>query len=489
MWLGVWGGLEGILGVFSRSGLSPLFFSGFRVGGSLGWWSFRCVVICGLSGREPVVGRKPCPGGARLGGALAAAMAGLSQEEKIASLQPDFQGLLDARGVDATMQAALFDAGVPSIAMLSAVATDRDSLLEVARSELGVDIGARPRDAIKFAALYLSWQSAVKRRVAMDELDADATAHKQPKSVPKVEMQLYRAEFEKRFFRLKDAECPGKPSFEDVCEQLDNGEFRPMALRHFGSRMEEDDAETGSLHLGKAGQVKIKKARVETANPANMEEFRAKVNLMINHLIFARFRYPHKASLDELTPFTAIEYLNYICSKNVAQLESLVVDDVALHRPSLKLIMSYEVQMRKEAVEQVNKGDTWVVALKSVVKNADIRERYFSTPLPVTSAMQSIKEDSWNRQRKWQERQHPYAEQQKGKIKSKTKGKKGAKGKSKGKGSQQLYASTPDGRQLCFAWNNKAEGCAGSCGRVHACRVCLDPGHPMHEHVNDNKDS
>ena len=144
--------------------------------------------------------------------------------------------------------------------------------------------------------------------MAMDELDADATAHKQPKSVPKVEMQLYRAEFEKRFFRLKDAECPGKPSFEDVCEQLDNGEFRPMALRHFGSRMEEDDAETGSLHLGKAGQVKIKKARVETANPANMEEFRAKVNLMINHLIFARFRYPHKASLDELTPFTAIEY-------------------------------------------------------------------------------------------------------------------------------------------------------------------------------------
>ena len=75
----------------------------------------------------------------------------------------------------------------------------------------------------------------------------------------------------------------------------------------------------------------------------------------------------------------------------MAQLESLVVDDVALHRPSLKLIMSYEFQMRKEAVEQVNKGDTWVAALKSVVKNADIRERYFSTPLPVTSALQSIK--------------------------------------------------------------------------------------------------
>ena len=187
------------------------------------------MVMCRLSGRGLGEGRTPAPWRGRLGGAHAA-MAGLSQEEKIASLQPDFQGLLDARGVDAVMQAALFDAGIPSIAMLSAVATDRDALLEVARAELGIDIGARPRDAIKFAALYLSWQSAVKRRVAMDELDADATAHKQSKSVPGVEMQLYRAEFEKRFFRLKDAECPGKPSFEDVCEQLDNGEFRPMAL-------------------------------------------------------------------------------------------------------------------------------------------------------------------------------------------------------------------------------------------------------------------
>ena len=135
--------------------------------------------------------------------------------------------------------------------------------------------------------------------------------------------------------------------------------------------LEEDDAETGSLHLGKAGQVKIKKARVETSNPANMEEFRAKVDLMINHLIFARFRYPHKACLDDLTPFTSIEYLRYICSKNVAQLESLAVDDVTLHRPSLKLIMSYEYQTRKEAVEQVNKGDAWATSFKSVVKNAD----------------------------------------------------------------------------------------------------------------------
>ena len=75
-------------------------------------------------------------------------------------------------------------------------------------------------------------------------MDAEAVANKTPKMVPPVEMQL---------------------SFEDVCEQVDNGEFRPMGLRHFGSRNEDEEAESGSLQLSKTGTVKIRKARVETS--------------------------------------------------------------------------------------------------------------------------------------------------------------------------------------------------------------------------------
>ena len=32
-----------------------------------------------------------------------------------------------------------------------------------------------------------------------------------------------------------------------------------------------------------------------------------------------------------------------------------------------------------------------------------------------------------------------------------------------------LVSQTPDGREICFAYN--AQGCRGSCGRVHCCRV------------------
>lgn len=50
------------------------------------------------------------------------------------------------------------------------------------------------------------------------------------------------------------------------------------------------------------------------------------------------------------------------------------MDGVALHRPSLKLILNYEYQMRKEVADKTNKGVQFVTATKQVVKNADIRE-------------------------------------------------------------------------------------------------------------------
>lgn len=341
--------------------------------------------------------------------------------------------------------------------MLSAVATDRTGLESLARSSLGLDAGVRPADAIGFASLFLAWQSAAKRMETKNEMDAEAVASKVPKAVPSVEMQLFRAEFEKRFYKLKEAECPGKPSFEDLCEQIDSGELRPMALRHFGSRNEDDDAETGNIQVGKSGVLKIKKAKIETPAPGNLEEFRAKVMLMINHFIFARFRYPNKQILKDVNPFAGMEYLNYICSKDVAQLESQTVDGISLHRPSLKLILSYEYQMCKDAIDEVNKGVDFVHALRAATKNPDVRERHFSTPLAVSSASQSL-QDPWKNRSKGWDRQQPYdAGYQKGKSKGKAKGKKG-KGKLR---SGALQGSTPDGRQICFGWNNAREGCTG----------------------------
>lgn len=403
------------------------------------------------------------------------ALGGRTPEEWIAELSPDLQGLLDSRKVHKDVQVELAKHSIDSVGMLSAVAVDRGELEKIAKDLLGVDTTAGGDAVVKFAQLFLAWQSAAKRVKVQDEADAEAASRKEPKTVPLQELQGLRQSFETQFYKMKEAEIPARASVEDLFEQVDMGELRPMSLRHFGSKSDDEDAEVGSLQLGKAGQIKIRKSRMETSAPTTMEEFRAKIVLMANHYMFARFRYPNKQALQKLNPFVFLDYLGYLTGKHVAQLESETVDGVTLHKPSVKLLVNYDYQMRKEVADQVNLGQDFAEELARVTKNADIRERHFSTPLAVSSASQSLQLQGKGKKGDWWH----------GGGDPKGKGKKG-KGKGKGKagkkGDQSLHSTTPDGRQICYAWNNKKEGCKGGCNRVHACRICLDTSHPTYEH-------
>ena len=108
-------------------------------------------------------------------------------------------------------------------------------------------------------------------------------------------------------------------------------------------------------------------------------------------------------------------------------------------------------------------------ALGQVTKDADLKESFFTTPL-VLHAAQSV--ESPNKFHK-------------GLFKGDYKGG-GKDGKGKGKGKfkskanlpkdvaqklqgLQLAWRTPNGRDLCFAWNTGS--CKGFCGRVHQSRV------------------
>ena len=267
-------------------------------------------------------------------------MAGLTRDEKIALLEPELQSLLDSRRVDSDIQAKLQESGVDSLSMLAAIAISRDELRIFAKDSLSVDGATRAEDVVKFATLFLAWQSATNRIRVQDELNSELASQKQPKAIPPVEMFSLKAQFEKLYYKMKDAEVPAKASFEDLCEQLDAGELRAMLLRHFGSKADDEEVEAGTLQLGKSGQVKIRRSRIETPAPSNLEEFRTKITLMANHYIFARLRYSNKGMLNDVNPFTFLDYVGYLTGKHVAQMETQTIDGVVLHRPSLKLIIN-----------------------------------------------------------------------------------------------------------------------------------------------------
>ena len=150
-------------------------------------------------------------------------------------------------------------------------------------------------------------------------------------------------------------------------------------------------------------------------------------------------------------------------------------------------MLQYEHRLRREAFKLVNRGEaTLGEALTKVIKDPDLKEAFFTTPLALTTSETPPKfQRAGNKgQAEWQPRQKGKG---KGKFNSYKGFQKGHKGSgAKGKhGDLSLVSQTPDGRDICFAYNS--QGCAGKCGRVHVCRVKKKAAMGTMQHVSTTK--
>ena len=106
-----------------------------------------------------------------------------------------------------------------------------------------------------------------------------------------------------------------------------------------------------------------------------------------------------------------------------------------------------------------------------VTKDPDLKEAYFTTPLALTASESPTKFQKTSHQKGKYEWNSKPKGKGKGKFHQNEGFGKGFKSSgNKGKhGDLNLVTQTPDGRDICFAFNS--QGCNGKCGRVHVCRV------------------
>ena len=121
-------------------------------------------------------------------------------------------------------------------------------------------------------------------------------------------------------------------------------------------------------------------------------------------------------------------------------------------------------------------------ALTTVLSDASLKETYFVTPLTLEfSRLASSRFSSPSTSNRSEP--YPAANPSKGKKgKGKGKAKRSYLGAPSAKGF--VYSTTPDGRQICYAYNTKK--CDNKCNRVHVCQMCLGP-HPRTECPTSNK--
>eukprot|EP00435_Cladocopium_sp_Y103_P074476 s164_g49.t1 len=117
-----------------------------------------------------------------------------------------------------------------------------------------------------------------------------------------------------------------------------------------------------------------------------------------------------------------------------------------------ELVLDYRLEAYPRAM---NEGTPMVKALEDAMKDTTVKERYFLTPAALGAASSHssppgirMKSRSPRRDGSGDARGSSWGFRPKGKGK-------GKKGKSKKAGGRTIHSHTPDGRAICYSWNNK----------------------------------
>ena len=376
--------------------------------------------------------------------------------------------------------------GYKSVRRFASWSDDRAGLRTAIKDDLNIDTaaagGAGTAARTLASAIVCAWEFAHDTVERENTVRAEAKVLQQHRPSTVQERTAMRRAFEQDHGKLPSVEVP---SADYISMKLECEVEEPTA-----SQLDEvtsiEEAETQNLtaSLDPTGRLRITKQKMKGKLPTNSEELRLKLKLECNTWIFVSKKFTSKTWLQNITPGTWSRYADYLLGEKVANLKVPVHHHEALEsiRVPWSIVLHYEYEIRKAAIRACKEdGVPLDTALQAAMKDAELKEVHFTSPLALMPKGKRSAEDEGGKGKagKWA-KQGGWPNQKGNKDKGKGKGKDKGKGKGKGK----LLSNTPDGRQICFSYNSPA-GCATvNCTRVHMCRVpaCGAMDHGSHAH-------
>lgn len=278
---------------------------------------------------------------------------------------------------------------------------------------------------------------------------------------------------------LEDKNSPSGDYLSQKMEEVEQGELLASNLDEVGSK-EESLTIAIQSSVDASGRLRVARERKKSKLPTNSEELRGKLKLECTTLIMLGSKFRNREWFRELNPNDFSKYVDWLLGEKVYGLQIPRIGGEGMQplNPPWTVLLRYEQQVRKEAYKQVLRQNRRIrETLEEAMRNSEIKEVHFISPVALSMASVSPKQTvagSSNLQN------GPGAESE-APVKWQKRGDKG-KGRSKGKTGKfdkrfgYLHSQTPDGRQICYAYQ---EGkCKGNCGRVDTCQLCLSP-HPL----------
>jgi len=409
-------------------------------------------------------------------------------------LSADIKWIFAQKLVPLDYQLALAHGGFGSLDNFIGLGETR---LEV-REALAHGFNVRPEEDLGtragIASVMAAWEAAKLYTKTEDTAKAEARVAAMVRPTGTTAYQAMKAGAEADIGRKIEAKCmPGKFYLGKKEEELEENELQAETWDKVTSR-EDGEPVLMTTQVSNDGVLRLKQTTVAGKLPEGPEELREKMELYATTFLLLKNKHTNKPVLADLTKQLFTDYVAYLLSTKVHRLEFGGGEERNRFGPSWKLVLAYELEIRKKACEWVNfEGFTWAEALRKAWSDPELKQLYFTAPLslgerrivgsrggtPPAAAGSAGGGTGGGGKGTGGGGSSSGGAGGKGGSGS---GGGGPKGGGTGAPSGKPKSQMPDGREICFAWNKDPKSCAGSCGRVHACQLCFKESHPMCEH-------
>jgi len=389
----------------------------------------------------------------------------------------DLRFLLAREEVDDGDQALLYHAGVTTVSRLSAFADTIDSLRDTLRDDFGIDASTSLANRLRATKLVVAWQASQTRQEKIAQVEGEQVARNLPKALASTDYTAMRLAWHKRWWDLEDKQTPSRSFMERLMDTVEADEPRAFHLTEVTNK-DEEDPDLLQATLDAAGAMRLKRGFTKVPMPASPEGLRKRIQLLGIAYMMAGLRHSNRVWLQGMGPQNWQDYVEYLLGEWVNGLVAKDGEGNTLATPHWTAVLDYELAMRKDACRRIQSSSmSMLKALKEVTRDPVLKERYFTTPI----AFAAVPGGRTSKRVGPSEEDKPLKERRtkpKGRGKGKDKGR-GLKRDGNSSGSTGCARNTPDGKPICYKYNNKKEGCARKgCSFAHVCGRCF-AAHPM----------
>lgn len=416
------------------------------------------------------------------------------------NMESDLAHIMTENGVPLALQYNIGQ-NFRSVRRFSALADSRADVRTTLRDAYTVEENTLERRAA-VAAVVVSWEAAREYAQKDVQLRAEAKLLGVNRPVTQTDRAAMKAAYIAANGNIEEAFEPSDDYLSAKMEEQESHEPTASPLNEVTSKK---TCKTLGIQtsIDSSGAVRIVKQKQHGALPQGTEELRTSLRTEGNTWCYLAAKYRNKPMMQNMTPAIWLNYANFLLGEKCYMMKvpsgsgSGATEERTALKPPWSIMLTYEYELRKEAVKKAfHEGRPLAVTLPEVCNDSQIKEQYFTSPIALQG--RTHQDRSMPPSSQWKKRPFEGYQQWQPSGKGGKAGKgKGKGGKGKGKSPRfgrasgthsehGLVSHTPDGREICFAFNG--QGCDGACGRVHVCRVrgCTKQ-HPMWQHFAEQQ--